>query len=115
MSYLKKWYRDDYQKIVYAIGIAKGEYDKIGSFISPTLIILTPLKLFFPIIPWWVLPLALILATVSGYWFGEFLIKLGVPKKTAQLGNQNNPELMEILNWTRNANNTISRSPKIDS
>lgn len=98
---LRDFYIHRYQKIVYAIAVARSEYDKVGSFLTPTAVLLTPLKLFFPAIPWWVLPIALIIATVSAYWVGEFLIKIGVPKKAAQLGNQNNPELIEILEWVR--------------
>lgn len=94
---LKEIYLHKYQPIVYAISIARAEYDKVGSFITPTLIILTPLKLFFPAIPWWILPISLLVATLSAYWFGEYLIKMGVPKKAAELGNAQNPTLMEIL------------------
>ena len=94
---LKEFYLNKYQPIVYAISVARAEYDKVGSFITPTLIILTPLKLFFPKIPWWILPIALLGATLTAYWFGEYLIKMGVPKKAAQLGNAQNPELMEII------------------
>lgn len=93
---LKDFYLHKYQEIVYAISIARVEYDKIGSFFTPTLLFLTVLKLYFNI-RWWVVPAVIIFATVSAYWVGKFLIKLGVPKKAAQLGNQNNPELMRIL------------------
>lgn len=95
---LKDLYLHKYQPIVYAISVARAEYDKIGSFVTPTLIILTPLKLFFPQIPVWALPLSLLLATLSAYWFGEYLIKMGVPKKTAELGNMQNPQMIEIIN-----------------
>lgn len=109
MDFFKKWYLHEYQGIVYAISVARAEYEKIGSFFTPTLLLLTVLKLYLNI-HWWVVPLVILFATISAYWVGKFLIIQGVPKKTAQLGNQQNPELMEILTWIRkqkNANNSI--------
>ncbi len=94
---IKKWYLDNYQPIIYAIQVARSEYDKFGSFISPTFIILTALKLYFPFISWWVLPISFFIATFTAYWSGLWLIKIGVPKKTAELGNKQNPQMMEIL------------------
>jgi hypothetical protein len=94
---LKEIYLHRYQPIVYAIAVCRAEYDKVGSFITPTAVILTPLKLFFPNIPWWVLPMSLFGATISAYWFGKYLIKMGVPKKAAELSNEQNPQLIEII------------------
>lgn len=103
--WLKNWYVNEYQHIVYAISVTKTELDKVLSFASITLLLIATLKLFFPAIPWWFLPASLILSTVSAYWIGKWLIRLGVPKKTAQLGNENNPELQEILTILRKPNN----------
>lgn len=96
IKYLKNWYLNKYQPIVYAISIARSEYDKIGSFITPALLVMAVLKLYFNI-PAWAVPVVIILATVCSYWVGEFLIILGVPKKSAELSNQQNPQLLEIL------------------
>lgn len=95
---LKNWYLHDYQKIVYAISVTKAELDKLFAFASITLLLLANLKLYFPKIPWWFLPLSLLFSTVSAYWFGEYLIKVGVPKKTAELGNMQNPQMIDIIN-----------------
>ena len=93
---LKHWYIEDYQPIVYAISVARTCYDQVGSFITPALLVMTVLKLYFNI-PGWTIPVVIIIATVSAYWLGEYLIKIGVPKKNAELGNMQNPQLLEIL------------------
>lgn len=105
---LKGWYSDEYQHIVYAIQVAKSEYEKIGSFISPTLILLAVLKLFLDI-KWWVVPGLVLFSTITAFWVGKFLIKMGVPKKSAQIGNQQNPELMEILNRIKGIEDEIKK------
>lgn len=94
---LKEFYVNEYQEIVYRISVTKAEFDKILSFASISLILLTALKVYFPIIPWWVLPTFLLGVTVWSYWIGGHLIRLGVPKKTAELSNLQNPQMVQLL------------------
>jgi hypothetical protein len=101
MEKLKKFYLHQYQQTAYEIAVARGEYDKFGSFATITLLGITALKLFWHNLPFWVLPVLFLSITISAKWFGRWLIKLGVPKKTAELGNAQNPTLMEILSILR--------------
>ena len=98
---LKQWYLHPYQDLVFAINVAKSEYDKIGSFVTPTLLCISVLKLFWKTLPWWIIPVLLLTATISAIWIGKWLIVLGIPKKTAQLGNMQNPEIIELLTIVR--------------
>lgn len=105
IEFLKKWYLHTYQHIVYSISVTKAEYDKPLAFITPALLILDLLKQYWHTMPWWIIPLLLLFATVTAYFLGNWLIALGIPKKTTELGNMQNNELMEVLRIARELKN----------
>jgi len=87
---------------MYYIAQTAGEYGKLAGFVNNILLGATFLATVFGvhlnlkqlIVLWFGL-------MVSCYFIGRFLVKIGVTKFNAKLGNQQNEEIMEILEWVR--------------
>ncbi len=90
---LKKLYLEEYQEIVYEIQVTKAEYEKSGAFVSIALLITANIKLYFNA-PWWFLLVFILGMTIIAKFLGRYLIKIGVPKKTNELANSQNPQMV---------------------
>lgn len=108
MNWLKKFYTQDYQHWTFWAAQADGEYAKIGRFLTPTFTLLTFLRVSGVVIRFWEICLAYLiiytLAVVIGWW----LVKLGVVSYNTRLGNDQNPQIQQILKQQEEILNKIN-------
>src|SRR5579872_4673981 len=86
-----------YQVQMWYAGVADGEYGKAGRFISPSLSILTLLRVSGTIVRFWQVCVAYLLIMFLAAVSGLILVKMGIVAFNNTLGNNENMEIKEIL------------------
>jgi len=86
-----------YQKVMFYVAQAKGEYGKVGSFIPETLAIMTYLSVKGIDIKWWFIPIGYALIILIAAIIGKILDLIGVVRYNQTLGNKRNEELQAII------------------
>lgn len=90
-----------FQDFAYYASLTDGEYAKFGRFFSPTIAIVTLLRVSGVIIKFWQIAVAYLIIYITAVLIGLWLDYMKVPHYSNRLGNSRNEELSEIVEWIR--------------